>query len=164
MKYPEDDPNYDPDQSRREAVSLSGDDLTTWQVHVTGLREQDTFLNLTMKFTEACVAATSPIAHVFRLLGTPLRLLGYGAPGMLHVLFRLLLTPFFGTVLFTASIWTNVKQLRPLLIILGPFFVMLTLWLLAFFPEETEVRDAKSSLCKVWPLSRRRLEWIRTHN
>ncbi len=161
MKYPEDDPNYDPDQSRREAVSPSGEDLSTWQVHVAGLREQDTFLNLAMKFTEACVAAASPVAQVFNLLGTPLRLLGYGAPGMLHVFFRLLLAPFFGTVLFTSSIWANAKQLRPLLVIIGPIFVMLTLWLLAFFPEESEVREAKGSLCKVWPLSRRRLEWIR---
>ena len=52
MKYPEDNPNFDPDQILREAVSLSGDDLSTWQVHVTGLRGQDTFLNLAMKFTE----------------------------------------------------------------------------------------------------------------
>ncbi|MBC8280364.1 MAG: hypothetical protein H8E48_06220 [Chloroflexi bacterium] len=161
MKYPEDDPNFDPDQSRREAVSSSGDDLSTWQVHVTGLRDQDTFLNLAMKLTEACVAVASPLVRVFHLLGTPLRLLGYGAPGMLHVFFRLLLAPFFGTVLFTSSIWTNARALRPLLIILGPIFVMLTLWLLAFFPEESEVKEAKSSLCKVWPLSRRRLEWIR---
>lgn len=163
MKYPEYDPNHDPDQSRREAVSLSGPDLTTWQVHVGGLREQDTFLNLAMKFTEACVAVATPVSHVFKLLGTPLRLLGYGAPGLLHVFFRLWLAPFFGVVLLTSSVWTNAKGLRPLLIIIGPIFVMLTLWLLAFFTEESEVREAKTSLCKVWPLSRRRLEWIRTH-
>ena len=161
MKYPEDNPNYDPDKSRREAVTFSSNDLSTWDVHVAGLREQIGFLNLAMKVTELTVTAASPLAIVFRQLGFPLRLLGYGAPAMLHVFFRLLLSPFFGTVLLTSSIWTNAKQLRPLLIIIGPIFVMLTLWLLAFFPEEPEVREAKSSLCKVWPLSRRRLEWIR---
>ena len=60
MKYPEYDPNHNPDQSRRKAVSLIGLDLTTWQVHVGGLREQDTFLNLAIKFTEACVAVAAP--------------------------------------------------------------------------------------------------------
>jgi hypothetical protein len=163
MKYPDNEPNYDPGQSRREAVSLDGQSLATWQVHVAGLREQDIFLNLAMKFTEACVTVATPVAHIFKLLGTPLRLLGYGAPGLLHVFFRLWLAPFFGVVLLTSSIWTNAKGLRPLLIIIGPTFVMLTLWLLAFFPEEADIKETKTNLCKLWPLSRRRLEWIRTH-
>ncbi len=161
MKYPEDIPNFDPDQIRREAVSLSGDDLSTWQVHVTGLRGQDTFLNLAMKFTKTCVSVVSPISRIFHLIGAPLRLLGYGAPGMLHIFFRLLLSPFFGTVLLTSSIWANAKFSQPILIVIGPIFVMLTLLLLAFFPEESEVCEAKSSLCQVWPLSRKRLEWIK---
>ena len=161
MKYPEDNPNFDPAQIRREAVSLSCDDLSTWQVHVAGLRGQDTFLNLAMKFTETCVSVVSPLARIFLLIGAPLRLLGYGAPGMLHIFFRLLLSPFFGTVLLTSSIWANAKFSRPILIVIGPIFVMLTLLLLAFFPEESEVCEAKNSLCQVWPLSRKRLEWIR---
>ena len=68
MKYPEYDSNHEPDQSRREAVSLIGHDLTTWQVHVGELREQDTFLDLAIKFTEACVAVATPVSHVFKLL------------------------------------------------------------------------------------------------
>ena len=163
MKYPEYDPNHDSDQSRPEAVSLSGPDLMTWQMHVGGLREPEPFLNRAMNFTEACFAVATPVSHVFKLLGTPLRLLCYGAPGLLHVFFRLWLAPFFGVVLLTSSVWTNAKGLRPLLIIIGPIFIMLTLWLLAFFPEESKIREAKTNLCKVWPLSKRRLEWIRTH-
>ena len=163
MKYSEHANVIGQDQIRCEANTLNGEDLTTWQVHVTGLREYDTFLNLAMKFTYVCMVVASPLSKVFYVLGTPLRLVGYGGSGLLHVLFRLLLAPFFGTVLLTSSIWTNVKQLRPILTAIGPIFVILTLWLLALFPEELETKETKEELCKNWPLSRRRLEWERGH-
>jgi len=104
-----------------------------------------------------------PLPYLFKALGVPLRLLTYSTSGMVHIFFRILLTPVFGVVLLTSSIWATTPQARPLLLIFGPPFVILSLWLLPLFPEQAEIREAKISLCKVWPLSRRRLEWIKTH-
>ena len=50
MKYSEHANVIGQNQSRFKADTLGGEDLTTWQVHVTGLREYDTFRNLAMKF------------------------------------------------------------------------------------------------------------------
>ena len=61
MKYSEHANVIGQDQSRCEADTLNGEDLTTWQVHVTGLREYDTFLNLAMKFTYVCMVVASPL-------------------------------------------------------------------------------------------------------
>ena len=145
------------------AVSLEGEDLDAWNVHVTDLRERESLLSAAIKTNDVFVAIATPLTYLFKALGIPLRLLTYSTSGMIHILFRLLLTPFFGVVLATSSIWATTPAARPLLIIVGPPFVMLTLWLLPLFPERSEIRDAKISLCKVWPLSRRRLEWIKTH-
>jgi hypothetical protein len=160
---PENSPRNDQEQNRRMAVSLEGEDLDTWNVHVTDLRERESLLSAAIKTNDIFVAIATPFAHLFKALGVPLRLLTYSTSGMIHILFRLLLTPFFGVVLATSSIWATKPAARPLLIIIGPPFVMLTLWLLPLFPEQSEIREAKISLCKVWPLSRRRLEWIKTH-
>ena len=160
---PEDNSGNDQEQNRRMAVSLEGEDLDTWNVHVTDLREQEKLLSAAIKTNDIFVTIATPFTHLFKALGVPLRLLTYSTSGIVHIFFRLLLTPFFGLVLVTSSTWATTPAARPLLIIIGPPFVMLSLWLLSLFPENSEIRDAKINLCKVWPLSRRRLEWIKTH-
>ena len=171
MKYPDsyarNDPENnggnDPEQNRRLAVSLEGEDLETWNVHVSTLVESERFLKAAIKTNDAAVAIATPLTYLFKALGVPLRLLTYSTSGMVHIFFRILLTPVFGVVLLTSSIWATTPQVRPLLLIIGPPFVIISLWLLHLFPEQSGIRDAKISLCKVWPLSRRRLEWIKTH-
>ncbi len=120
-------------------------------------------LKATIKTNDAAVAIATPLTYLFKALGVPLGLLTYSTSGIVHIFFRVLLTPIFGVVLLTSSIWATNPQTRPLLLMIGPPFVIIFLWLLHLFPEQAEIRDAKISLCKVWPLSRRRLEWIKTH-
>jgi hypothetical protein len=160
---PENNPGKDQEQNRRLAVSLEGEDLDTWNVHVTGLREQENLLSAAIKTNDIFVAIATPLSPLFKALGIPLRLLTYRTSGLVHIFFRILLSPFFGVALLTSSIWITTPAARPFLIIIALIFVMLTLWLLPLFPEDSEIRDAKISLCKVWPLSRRRLNWIKTH-
>ena len=153
----------DPEQDRRLAVSLDGDDLERWNAHVVRLRETERLLGAAVKINEISVIIASPLTPVFRLVGLPLRPLALVTGGLVHLLFRLLLTPFFGIVLSMSSLWATSPRSRPFLMLTGPVFVVVSLWLLALFPEDPEIRDAKISLCKIWPLSRRRLQWIRTH-
>jgi len=171
MKYPErytsndsgNDRETDAEQNRRLAVSLEGEDLETWLVHVETLEETEGFLSAAIKTNDSAVAIATPVSYLFKALAAPLWLLTYSTSGIVHLFFRILLTPIFGVVLLTSSIWTNSPKARLLLMVVGPLFVVISLWLLYLFPEKAEIRDAKISLCKVWPLSRRRLEWIKTH-
>jgi len=163
MKHPEPQPQNDAEQNRRQAVSLEGEDLETWRVHVSTLVGTERLLKAAIKTNDAAVAVATPLTYLFKALGVPLRLLTYSTSGIAHLFFRVLLTPIFGVVLLTSSIWATTPQVRPLLLIIGPPFVIISLWLLHLFPEQSGIRDAKISLCKVWPLSRRRLEWIKTH-
>lgn len=147
----------------RLAVSLEGDDLKRWEDHVAELRERDLLLRSAIKLNDVAVLIATPGVPVFRIAGLPLRLLGFITFGAINVFFRLLLIPFFAVVLSTSTFWDAAPRTRIVLILITPAFVIVSLWLLALFPENPDIRDAKASLCKLWPLSRRRLEWIRTH-
>ncbi len=120
-------------------------------------------MNAALKINQVAVMIASPGIPVFRMAGLPLRLLGFITLGAVHVLFRLFLIPFFAVVLSTSTFWDAAPRTRPALILVTPFFVILTLWLIALFPENPDIQNAKADLCKLWPLSRSRLEWIRTH-
>ncbi len=150
-------------RDRRLAVSLEGNDLERWDVHVAELRERDLLLRISIKLNDAAVLIATPGVPVFRMAGLPLQLLGKITLGAVNVFFRLLLIPFFAVVLSTSTFWDAAPRTTILLILIMPVFVIVSLWLLALFPENPDIRDAKTSLCKLWPLSRRRLEWIRTH-
>ena len=153
----------DSQRNRRLAVSLEGDDLERWNIHVAELRERGLLLNVALKLNGVAVLIATPGVPIFMLAGLPLRLLGFITFGSINVFFRLLLIPFFAVVLSTSTFWDAAPRTRILLILIAPVFVILSLWLLALFPENPDIRDAKTNLCKLWPLSRRRLEWIRTH-
>ena len=150
-------------RDRRLAVSLEGDDLKRWETYVAELRERDLLLKAALKINKVAVTIASPGIPVFRIAGMPLRLLGFITLGAVHVLFRLFLIPFFAVVLSTSTFWDAAPRTRPVLILVAPFFAILTLWLIALFPENPDIQNAKTDLCKLWPLSRSRLEWIRTH-
>ncbi len=150
-------------RGRRLAVSLEGDDLKNWEDHVVELRERNFLLRVAIKLNDVAVLIASPGVPVFRIAGLPLRLLGFITFGAINVIFRLLMIPFFAVVLSSSTFWDAAPRTRILLILIAPVFVIVSLWLLALFPENPDIRDAKTSLCKLWPLSRRRLEWIRTH-
>ncbi|MQF87945.1 MAG: hypothetical protein FI737_02485 [SAR202 cluster bacterium] len=150
-------------RDRRLAVSLEGDDLKRWDDYIAELREQGGLLNAAIKLNDVAVAIATPVVPVFRMAGLPLRVLGTIAFGAVNVIFRLLMIPFFAVVLSTSTFWDAAPRARILLLLITPVFVIVSLWLLALFPENPEIRDAKTSLCKLWPLSRKRLEWIRTH-
>ena len=150
-------------RNRRLAVTLEGDDLERWNVHVAELRGRDLLLRVALKLNDVAVLIATPGVPVFRMAGLPLRLLGFITLGAVNVIFRLLLIPFFAVVLSTSTFWGTAPRTRPVLILIAPIFVIVSLWLLALFPEDPDIRDAKTNLCKLWPLSRRRLEWIRTH-
>ena len=153
----------DSQRDRRLAVSLEGDDLKKWEVHVAELRERDLLLKAALTINHVAVSIAWPWTHVFRMAGFPLRLLEFITFGSVHVLFRLLLIPFFAVVFSTSTFWDAAPRTRLALILVAPIFVIVTLWLIALFPENPDIRNAKTDLCKLWPLSRSRLEWIRTH-
>jgi len=150
-------------RAQRLAVSLEGVDLERWNVHVAELRERDLLLRVAVKLNDLAILIATPGVPVFRTAGLPFRLLGFITLGALNVFFRLLLIPFFAVVLTTSTFWDAAPRTRVVLILIAPVFVIVSLWLLALFPENPDIRDAKTNLCKLWPLSRRRLEWIRTH-
>ena len=120
-------------------------------------------MNAAIKINRLSVAIASPGSHVFKLAGMPLQLLSRVTLGAINVFFRLLLIPFFAVVLSTSTFWDAAPRTRLALILITPVFVILTLWLIALFPENPDIQNAKSDLCKLWPLSLSRLEWIRTH-
>ena len=150
-------------RDRRLAVSLEGDDLKRWETYVAELRGRDRLLSAALKINQVAVAIASPGSHVFKLAGMPFRLLSTVTLGAINVFFRLLLIPFFAVVLSSSTFWDAAPKTRLALILITPVFVILTLWLIALFPENPDIQNAKTDLCKLWPLSRSRLEWIRTH-
>jgi len=150
-------------RDRRLAVSLEGDDLKRWESYVDELREREGLLNAALKINQLALAIALPGSYVFKLAGMPFRLMGTLTFGAIHVFFRLFLIPFFAVVLSTSTFWDAAPRTRPALILVTPIFVIVTLWLIALFPENPDIRNAKTDLCKLWPLSRSRLEWIRTH-
>ncbi|HCP24577.1 MAG: hypothetical protein FI717_10705 [SAR202 cluster bacterium] len=153
--------NETSEQDRRLAVTLTGTALEMWDAHVETLKETDRLLGPAIKLNDMVVAAAMPLDRVFKFLAHPLYLLGQMLGGPIHLLFRLIITPFFGVVLISASLWSGYRLARPLLMVIAPVFVMLSLWMITLFPEQPGIKEAKTDLCKLWPLSRRRLDWIR---
>ena len=90
-------------RDRRLAVSLEGNDLERWDVHVAELRERDLLLRVAIKLNDAAVLIATPGVPVFRMAGLPLQLLGKITLGAVNVFFRLLLIPFFAVVLSTST-------------------------------------------------------------
>jgi len=151
------------EQDPRLAVSLERTDQERWNADIAQLRAGDRLLGAAIDINKLSVAIAAPLSYIFRIIGLPLWLLGLVTARLVHLFFRLLITPIFGIVLLTSSLWDSSPRYRPFLIIVVPIFVMLSLWLLALFPEQPDIREAKIELCKLWPLSSRRLEWIRTY-
>ena len=133
--------------------------MAAWRENVATLEKTEPLLRLGILANKAAIAISHPFVVVALLAGKPLRLLG----GSAHYLTRLVLVPFFGTVLFSSSLWVVAPITRPVLLVVGPLFVALTMVLVALLPDEQDIRDDKSALCELWPLSRRRLQWLREH-
>ena len=144
-------------------LSLSGDNLAAWRDHIAAMQETEWLLSLAIVANKTAVVISAPFWLVARLVGIPLLLLGVMTGGAIHYPFRLMLWPAFGTVLWTSGLWGAVLFARPVLLVVGPLSVAVTMVLASLFPEEPDIRDTKTNLCELWPLSRRRLAWVREY-
>lgn len=142
-------------------VSLRGDNLEAWREHIAVLKESEWLLSSGLHANNAAVLLTTPFLMSARVIGIPLQLLGVVTMGAIHYLFQLVLAPFWAMVLWTSGLWSSAPFARPFLLIVGPVNSGLTMILVSLFPEQPDVRDSRIMLCELWPLSQRRLAWIK---
>lgn len=152
------------DFSNQIDISLRGDNLEAWRKHIATLKESEWLLSFALLANNAAVLATIPLRLSARVMGFPLQLLGIITMGAIHYLFQIVLAPFWALVLWTSGLWSSAPFARPFLLVVGPASAALTLILVSLFPEQPDVRDSKILLCELWPLSQRRLAWIREHS
>ncbi len=142
-------------------ISLRGDNLEAWREHIAILKESEWLLSFALLANNAAVLFTTPFWMSARVIGIPLQLLGVITMGAIHYLFQMVLAPFWAVVLWTSGLWTTAPFARPFLLVVGPVNCALTMILVSLFPEHPDVRDSRIMLCELWPLSQRRLEWIK---
>ncbi len=106
------------------------------------------------------VAISLPFVLVARIIGIPLMFIDLLTFRLLTAPLRLILALIFNLVLWSSGLWTRTPSSRPALIIIQPLLISLTMVLIALTPQESDIRDTQNILCELWPLSRRRLDWI----
>ena len=142
-------------------ISLRGDNIEAWRQYIAVLKESEWLLSYGLVANNAAVLFTTPIWMSARVIGIPFQLLGVITMGAIHYLFQMALIPFWVLVLWTSTLWSSAPFARPFLLVIGPVNSALTMILVSLFPEQPSVRDSRIMLCELWPLSQRRLEWIK---
>ncbi len=149
------------ESSNQIDISLRGDNLEAWREHIAMLKESEWLLSFALLANNAAVFFTTPLRMSARLIGIPLQLLGVITMGAIHYLFQMVLAPFWAVVLWTSGLWSSAPFARPFLLVVGPINSALTMILVSLLPEQPDVRDSKIMHCELWPLSQRRIAWIK---
>jgi len=146
-------------------VTLSGDSLQGWKEWLATQEKHEWLLTWAMSANKAAVTITLPLWMVARLISLPLSLLSLLTAGLLFWPFHwLLIRPGTFLVLLTSDMWAAMPVLRPLLLVLGPFLAVIGMVVVSLIPDgNPDHQGARLILCELWPLSRRRLEWIAEH-
>lgn len=153
------------EQSQRVDVTLYGDSLQSWREWVKTLEGQEWLLRWAIRANKAVVMFSLPlwmIASILSVLLTPLVIL---ASGLLFWPFHLLMIrPLTFLVIWSSELWMVIPFVRPVLLLIGPILAAFTLIAVHLVPDmNVDYKEARQVLCELWPLSRRRLNWIAEH-
>lgn len=141
-------------------ITLYGDSLKEWRSWEAELQQQEWLTGWARLANKIVVAISLPFVIVARIIGIPLMLIDLLTFRLLTAPLRLILTLIFNLVLWSSGLWTRTPSSRPVLIIIQPLLIASTMVLIALTPQESDIRDTQNILCELWPLSRRRLDWI----
>lgn len=144
-------------------ISLYGASLEEWRHWVTQLKRQEWLTGWAIRANKIVVAISMPFWMTARILGIPLMFIDLLTFRLLMAPLRLALAPIFSLVLWSSGLWTRTSASRPMLLIVQPLIITPAMVLISLVPEDSDIRDTKYILCELWPLSRRRLQWIEEH-
>lgn len=143
-------------------VSLYAESLASWNEWVASLQRDEWLLGWAMRLNRAALVASLPFWLIAQLISIPLTFISMLAFGHLFLPFHwMLVRPLTSLVLWTSDLWTEVPAARPVLLLVGPLLVALGMVIISLIPDmNVDIRDSRRFLCELWPLSRRRLQWI----
>ena len=143
-------------------VSLYGESLQAWKDWVASLEDNEFLLRWAIRATKAAVLVSLPFWLIAQLISIPLTFISMIAFGHLFLPFHwLFVRPLTSFVVATSQLWTLAPATRPVLLLIGPLIVALAMVVISLVPDmNVDIRDARRSLCELWPLSQRRLQWI----
>lgn len=148
----------------RMGLILYDESLRAWRESVESSQRSEWLLGWAMRVTRATVTISTPfwmIATGISAVLAPLHQLTGGRAFL--PLQWLVLSPLMAIVLLTSDLWTRVVSVRPLLLVLAPPGIAITMAMISLIPDEPDTRRAKHILCELWPLSQRRIRWIADH-
>jgi len=144
-------------------IYLYGDSLKKWREWVSSRKQKESLLSFALNVNKATIKVSMPLWIVARVFGALFMFLELITFGVLSAPLRILLWPIFALVIGSCSVWVKVPVTRPLLLLLIPISVIIAMILISLIPYEPDIRQTNYILCELWPLSKRRLEWIETY-
>lgn len=145
-------------------ITLYSESLKAWREWLESAKQEEWLLRWGMLANRVAVIGSLPLWMLATILSIPLTLvyfLTFGLPFLL--LNTLVLNPLIALVGLTSRLWEAMPPVRPVLLIVGPFIVVLAMIFVSLLPAETDRREAERVYFELWPLSQRRMRWIAMH-
>jgi hypothetical protein len=143
---------------------LYDESLRAWRESVEAFQRSEWLLGWALRVTRAAVTISTPLWMIATGISAVLAPLHQLTGGRAFLPLQwLVLYPLMAIVLLTSDLWTRAPPARPLLLVLAPPGITITMAMISLIPDEPEARRAKHVLCELWPLSQRRTRWIAEH-
>ena len=143
---------------------LYDESLQAWRESVEASQRSEWLLGWALRVTRATVSLSKPLWMIATGISAVLAPLHQWTGGRAFRPFQwLALSPLIAALLLTSDLWTKAAPARPLLLVLAPPGIAVTMAMISLIPDEPDARRAKHVLCELWPLSLRRIRWIAVH-